>query len=206
MMDRVTDLHVFPCSSKTCRHRTCSRKIIVEPDNPFEDETGECWLPAFCYDLQPPEEFKIRMEEYERYEVERFTKSTREPKTLYSSSNPPDEQTANDTSGFTKPKRGGVSAYAGRTVAGFTVNNESTRLSVKGRSFDISRKTDCNLIDQIITAAQNCQYDYRIQLSTKDYNALSPGGKLVADTYVERELRKGKGNEKYTGFARLKQS
>ena len=76
MTYQEADLHAFPCPSKTCRCRTCSRKLIVEPDNPFEDESGECWVSAFCYDLQPPEEFKIRAETYERYEVEKIREST----------------------------------------------------------------------------------------------------------------------------------
>ena len=103
-----------------------------------------------------------------------------------------------------KTKRGGVSAYAGKTVAGFTVNQESTRLTANGRSFSPSHKADWDLIDQIITAANNCQHDFRIALSTRCYNALSPDGRVVADLFVEREVHKGKGNAKYTGLARLK--
>ena len=76
MTDQVTDLRAFPCPSKTCRHRTCSHTLIVEPDNPFEDESGECWVSAFCYDLLPPEEFKICAETYERYEAKKIKEST----------------------------------------------------------------------------------------------------------------------------------
>ena len=101
-------------------------------------------------------------------------------------------------------KRGGESAYAGKTVAGFTVDQESTKLTVNGRTFAPSRKADWNLIDQIISATYNCHRDYRILLSTKEFNSLSPQGRLVADLFVEREQRKGKGNAKYTGLARLK--
>lgn len=191
MTNRTTDLNEFPCPDKSCRCRTCSHNLIVEPDHPFEDESGECWVSAFCYYLQPPEEFKIRTEEYERYEIEKYTKST-------------GETAPTNAVGMARPKRGGVSAYAGETVAGFTVDQESTRVMVKGRTFVISHNADKNLIDQVISAVQNCQQGFCIRISPREYNALSPDGKCFAALFVVREMRKGKGNKKYTGLARLK--
>ena len=115
-----------------------------------------------------------------------------------------EQQTEEEKQQSQRHKRGGESAYAGKTVAGFTVDQDSTRVTVKGRTFKISHNADKNLIDQVISAVQNCQQGFSIHLPPKEYNALSPDGKCFAALFVVREVRKGKGNRKYTGYACLK--
>ena len=137
-------------------------------------------------------------------EAKRYNKEHENPAKTDAKGRVPPAAVGSANGSFAKTRRGGVSAYAGKTVAGFTVNQESTRLVANGRTFSPSHKADWDLIDQIITAANNCQHDFRIILSTKCYNALSPDGRVVADLYAEREVHKGKGNAKYTGLARLK--
>ena len=137
-------------------------------------------------------------------EAKRYNKEHGNPAKTDATGRVPPVAAGSANGSFAKTRRGGVSAYAGKTVAGFAVNRESTRLVANGRTFSPSHKADWDLIDQIITAANNCQHDFRIILSTKCYNALSPDGRVVADLYAEREVHKGKGNAKYTGLARLK--
>lgn len=115
-----------------------------------------------------------------------------------------EQQTEEEKLQSKRHKRGGESAYAGKTVAGFTVDQDSTKVTVKGRTFKISHNADKNLIDQVISAVQNCQQGFSIHLPPKEYNALSPDGKRFAALFVVREIRKGKGNKKYTGYACLK--
>ena len=115
-----------------------------------------------------------------------------------------EQQTEEEKQQSKRHKRGGESAYAGKTVAGFTVDQDSTKVTVKGRTFKISHNADKNLIDQVISAVQNCQQGFSIHLPPKEYYALSPDGKRFAALFVVREIRKGKGNKKYTGYARLK--
>ena len=115
-----------------------------------------------------------------------------------------EQQTEEEKQQSKRHKRGGESAYAGKTVAGFTVDQDSTKVTVKGRTFKISHNADKNLIDQVISAVQNCQQGFSIHLPPKEYNALSPDGKRFAALFVVREIRKGKGNKKYTGYACLK--
>ena len=115
-----------------------------------------------------------------------------------------EQQTEEEKQQSKRHKRGGESAYAGKTVAGFTVDQDSTKLTVNGRTFAPSHKADWHLIDQVISATSNCQRNFCIRLSAKEYNALSQEGKVFAALFVVRQKLKGKGNKTYTGFARLK--
>ena len=71
--------HDFPCPDKSCRHRGCMKMVTVEPYNSFEDENGDCWYMAYCYALTPPEEFKIRAEEFELRKIESLQAQARTP-------------------------------------------------------------------------------------------------------------------------------
>ena len=190
---------LYPCKDKECECSRCSHQLRIL-DDPYENQHGEIVYPGMCTYLSPPEPFEVLATEFEEWLRNRSTSLT--PVSL--TENQASPSSPNDTASLPKPRRGGASAYAGRTVAGFSVDQDSTKVTVKGRTFKISHNADKNLIDQVISAVQNCQHGFSIHLPPKDYNALSPDGKCFATLYVVREIRKGKGNRKYTGYACLK--
>ena len=98
----------------------------------------------------------------------------------------------------------GKSEFAGTTTEGFTIDKDSTVLKYKGQTFILGRGGEWDLVDRAIKSAQNRDTGYTIPLPSGVLNAFRAEGKRFVRLFIDREPRKGKGNQKYTGLARLK--
>ena len=98
----------------------------------------------------------------------------------------------------------GRSEFAGKTTEGFTIDQDSTILKYKGQTFHLTRGGEWDLVDRAIRSAQNHDTSYTIPLPPRDLNAFSEEGKRFVNLFIDREERKGTGNNKFTGLVRLK--
>ena len=200
----------YPCElyQAGCIYTLCNGMADVPEIAIPKDDDTIVYRPR-CYKLQPPQFLsEISEEDFARAKAGEFRSPTNavqandRNEVLLGAISSSQGKSGNGRS--KKHRNRGVSEFAGTTTEGFTIDNDSTSLEYKGQTFYLSRGKEWDLVDRIILAQQKRDKSFSVPLQPKVLNAFSDEGKRFVNIFIDREERKGAGNNKFTGLVRLK--